>query len=39
MPEAILPTIPRADVICSGEQPILDEIPMDDPNAPNIAVG
>ena len=39
IPEAMLPTIPRAEVICFCEQPILDEIPADDPNAPNIAVG
>ena len=39
MPDAILPTIPSELTIWLLEFPIADDIPIDAPNAPKIAVG
>ena len=39
MPDAILPTIPSELTIWLLELPIADDIPIDAPNAPKIAVG
>ena len=39
IPEAILPTIPRAELISFILFPITEEIPIDDPKAPKMAVG